>query len=375
MKKFISGLLCGFLMAGLSMPARAESAPEVSAHSAVLMEAKSGCIIWEKNPDEKMLIASTTKIMTALVALEHCDLDETVLVDSAWTGIEGSSMYLKAGQKLTVRDILYGLMLASGNDAAVALACITAGSVEEFAVLMNEKAESLGCENTHFVNPNGLDAEEHYSTARDLAIITRAAIENETFREIVSTQSKTIGEQTYTNHNRLLRECEGVFGVKTGYTAAAGRTLVTCCERNGLTFICVTLSAPDDWNDHKALYGWAYDQWMNFTVLNPDNVWTIPVVGGVEEEVSIAPVGALTVFCRRGEDVTLSLQIPSFVYADVEEGELAGLAVASFGGEDVASIALAFCKSVEKLEEEDRSFWQRLGDVFQISERNIYTLS
>lgn len=375
MKRIISGLLCGLLMAGLSMPAQAESVPDVSAHSAVLMEAESGCVIFEKEPDEKMLIASTTKIMTALVVLEHCDLDETVVIDPAWTGIEGSSMYLKAGQELTVRDILYGLMLASGNDAAVALACITAGSVEKFAVLMNEKAESLGCENTHFVNPNGLDADGHYSTARDLAIITRAAIENMTFREIVSTQSKTIGEQTYTNHNRLLRECEGVFGVKTGYTEAAGRSLVTCCERDGLTFICVTISAPDDWNDHKALYSWAYDLWMNFTVLHTDDAWTIPVVGGVAEEVSVAPVGELTVFCRQGEEVTLSLQMPSFVYADVKAGENAGLAVASLEGKRVASVSLAFCESIEKLEEEDRSFWQRLGDVFQISERNIYTLS
>jgi len=362
------------MAAMFTVKAVANNAPAVSAHAAVLMEAGSGGVVYEKNADERMLIASTTKIMTALVVLENCSPDEVIVIDPAWTGVEGSSMYLKAGQELTIEELLYGLLLASGNDAALALACITAGTVENFAVLMNEKAAELGCENTHFENPHGLDSEEHYSSARDLAMIARAALENDLFRAIVSTQSKTVEEQTYVNHNRLLRECDGVFGVKTGYTAAAGRTLVTCCERNGLTFICVTLSAPDDWDDHKSLYDWAYELWMNFTVLNENDKWTIPVVGGAAEKVCVAPAEDLSIFCRRGEEVTLSIHLPSFVYAEVLAGESAGVAVASLEGKETISVPIIFCESVEKTEEDD-SLWRKLEDIFRISERNIYTLS
>lgn len=346
------------------LPVYAEDAPAVSARASILMAADSGDILYEQNADEPMLIASTTKIMTALVVLERCDLDQTVVIDPAWTGIEGSSMYLAPGQEFTVRDLLYGLMLASGNDAAVALACVAAGSVEAFAALMNERAESLGCENTHFVNPNGLDAEEHYASARDLAIITREAIRNEEFCEIVSCQSKTIGDMTFTNHNRLLRECEGVYGVKTGYTEAAGRSLVTCCERNGVTLICVTISAPDDWNDHKELYDWAYDRWTEFTVLDRTDTRTVPVVGGHKEEVSVMPVDALSVVCRTDDTVTLTIELPTFVYAAVTEGTPAGKATAWIDGEMIDSVELVFQESIEKIEEDGPSWLERLSSLF-----------
>ena len=364
MKMLIRGFLALIMTAGLVLPAYAQEAPGVSARAAVLMEADSGDILYESNADEPMLIASTTKIMTALVVLERCDPEQVVVIDPAWTGIEGSSMYLAPGQELTVEDLLYGLMLASGNDAAVALACIAAGSVEDFALLMNEKAEALGCENTHFVNPNGLDAEGHRASARDLAIITREAIQNETFCKIASTQSKTIGDMTYTNHNRLLRECEGVFGVKTGYTSAAGRSLVTCCERNGVTLICVTLSAPDDWNDHKNLYDWAYGRWTVFTVLEEDNVCTVPVVGGRTEEVSVAPAAELSVRCGTDDTVTLTMELPAFVYAPVTAGASAGRATAWIDGEEAGSVELVFQESIEKTEEEKPSWPEWLRGLF-----------
>lgn len=364
MKMLMRRLLAFFLAAGLVLPAYAQEVPETSARAALLMEADSGDVLYESNADEPMLIASTTKIMTALVVLERCDPAEAVVIDPAWTGIEGSSMYLAPGQELTVEELLYGLMLASGNDAAVALACIAAGSVEDFALLMNEKAAALGCENTHFVNPNGLDAEGHRASARDLAIITREAIQNETFREIVSTQSKTIGDMTYTNHNRLLRECEGVFGVKTGYTEAAGRSLVTCCQRNGVTLICVTLSAPDDWNDHKNLYNWAYGRWTAFTVLAEDDVRTVPVVGGRMEEVSVAPGAALTVLCETDDTVTLTMELPAFVYAPVTAGVSAGRATAWIDGEEAGSVELVFRESIEKTEEEKPSWPEWFRGLF-----------
>lgn len=376
MKKTIAILLGTILMAIMAQPARAaEETPGISAKTAILVEAESGEVLYEKDADEPMLIASTTKIMTALVVLECCDPEQLVVIEPAWTGIEGSSMYLAPGQEMTVRDLLYGLMLASGNDAAVALACIAAGSVEEFAVLMNEKAAEIGCRDTHFENPNGLDGEAHFSTARDMARITAAAIQNEDFREIVSCQTWTVGEHTYSNHNRLLRECEGVFGVKTGYTEAAGRTLVTCCERNGLTLICVTLSDPDDWADHSALYDWAYGLWVNTSVLLPEDSWSLPVIGGYSETVTVSPAEELNVFCRRGEEITLSLRLPSFVYAEVEAGDTAGVAVASLDGEELGTVPLIYSESIEKREEEDLTFWQKLGEVFRLTERKIYTLS
>lgn len=375
MKRILSALLCAVILAGLGTSARAEESPEISAKAAILMEAETGRVLYEKNADDRMLIASTTKIMTALVVLERCDLDREVVIESAWTGIEGSSMYLKAGQRMTVRDLLYGLMLASGNDAAVALACIAAGSVEDFAALMNEKAQSLGCENTHFMNPNGLDGEEHYASARDLAVITREAITNRAFCEIVSTASRTVGELTYTNHNRLLRECEGVFGVKTGYTEAAGRTLVTSCERDGLTLICVTLSDPDDWDDHKNLYDWAYGQWGRYSVLDEASLWTVPVVGGEREQVSVVPGEALVVFGCAGEEVTLIVELPSFVHARVEAGAAAGQVTAYLNGEKAGSVPLVYQDNIEKLAAEEPTLVERIREFFRFAERNVYTLS
>jgi D-alanyl-D-alanine carboxypeptidase len=375
MKIANSLLVCLALMIGLAVPALADESPSVSAQSAILMEAQSGDVLWEKNADDERLIASTTKIMTALVVLETCDLDEEVTIEPAWTGIEGSSMYLQAGQQRTVRELLYGLLLASGNDAAVALACIAAGSIEEFAGLMNEKAQALGCENTHFMNPNGLDAEGHYSSARDLAIITQAAIQQETFCEIVSTQSKTIGDQTFTNHNRLLRECPGVFGVKTGYTEAAGRSLVTCCQREGVTLICVTLSDPDDWADHTALYDWGFAQYTQETVLTGQEQWTVPVIGGETGEVGVSPEGELTLSHRIGQTLSVELRLPSFVYADVTAGQEAGTATLYVEGEPAEAVRLIYTQDVKRLEAPEPTLWQRLRDIFSLGERKIYTLS
>lgn len=358
----------------LFLPVYADDAPDVSAAAYVVMDAGTGDLLAVENENAPMLIASTTKIMTALVALERCDLDETVTVDPAWTGIEGSSMYLAPGQQLTVRELLYGLMLASGNDAAVALACITAGSVEDFAVLMNEKAAELGCANTHFMNPNGLDAEGHYSCARDLAVITREAIRSEEFCRIVSTTAQTVGENTYTNHNRLLTECEGVFGVKTGYTEAAGRSLVTACERDGVTLICVTLSDPDDWADHTALYDWAYASYTETECLSADDTWSVPVIGGEADAVSVSPAESIRVMLRDGETAVMTVRLPTFVYADVREGEPAGEVIVNVGDTVAARTALVYESSVSRIEPAKPTFLDRVRAIFGNGEREIYTL-
>ena len=236
-------------------PAVAE-ALEVSATAAVLMDADMGQVLYEKNGDRQMLIASTTKIMTALVVLEHAAPDDVITVTPDHMA-EGSSMYLKAGETVRVEELLYGLLLCSGNDAALALTeC--AGGLTPFVALMNEKAAALGMARTSFANPNGLDADGHYSTARDMAVLAAAAVENPTFRRICSSRSVTIGQRTMENHNRLLRQMEGCVGLKTGYTQAAGRTLVSCTERDGCRLVAVTLQDGNDWADHAALYDYGF---------------------------------------------------------------------------------------------------------------------
>lgn len=236
-------------------------AVEVSAAAAVLMDADSGRLLYEKNGEKRMFIASTTKLMTALVALEQGGLQQEITVTGGHMA-EGSSMYLRPGEKLTLETLLYGLLLSSGNDAALAVTECMGGAVP-FVARMNEKAAELGMENTHFANPNGLDDEAHYSTAEDMAKLAAAAMDDPVLRRVASTRTARIGGRTLTNHNKLLSRVEGCVGLKTGYTRAAGRTLVSCAERDGVRLVAVTLQDGDDWNDHASLYE------QGFRVLRP----------------------------------------------------------------------------------------------------------
>lgn len=233
-------------------------AVNTSATSAILVDVNSGRVLYEQNADAKMLIASTTKIMTALVAIREGNLGEVVTIDRETTLTEGSSMYLKEGEQLTLETLLYGLMLCSGNDAAVAIAGHVGGSQAGFVRMMNETAGELGMEHSSFANPNGLDHEDHYSTARDMALLACAAVQNETLMRIASTRTVTIGGRTMTNHNKLLGYMDGCIGLKTGYTRAAGRTLVSCAERNGQRLVAVTLQDGNDWADHQALFEYGF---------------------------------------------------------------------------------------------------------------------
>ena len=251
MWKKLCGALLTLTMLLALLPCRAE-AVQLSAAAAILMDADSGEILFEKDAGRCMRIASTTKIMTALVALERAKLTDTITVTASHM-VEGSSMYLKPGETVTVEELLYGLMLCSGNDAALAVTeC--AGGLEPFVALMNEKARELEMENSSFANPNGLDDENHYSTAQDMAVLAAYAAEDPTFRRICSTKTATVGGRSMTNHNKLLRQIEGCIGMKTGYTKAAGRTLVSCAERQGRRLVAVTLCDGNDWADHKTLY-------------------------------------------------------------------------------------------------------------------------
>lgn len=243
----------------------------ISAHSAVLIDSASGRVLYEHNAYEKLPMASTTKIMTGLLACESGKLDKTVKASAFASGTEGSSLWLKIGEKQTLENLTYGLMLKSGNDAAVAIAEYLGGSVDAFALLMNKRAREIGAVNTNFVNPNGLDAEGHYTTAYDLALIAREAMKNTKFSEIVSTKTYSIpmqGEKwnrALKNHNKLLWNYEGCNGVKTGYTKKCGRCLVSSAERDGLRLICVTLNAPNDWSDHRELLDYGF---LNYKIEN-----------------------------------------------------------------------------------------------------------
>lgn len=360
-KKLCSAALAAFILGGaLCVPARAEYA--VGAKCAILYEPVTGTVLYEKNADETRLIASTTKIMTALITLEKSALDEEVIIPRECESVEGSSMYLRAGDRYSVRELLYGLLLQSGNDAAVALAVHVAGSVEDFAALMNERAAGLGCENTHFVNPHGLDAKEHYSTARDLAFIAAEAMKNEVFRGLVSTRTVSIGGKTYTNHNKLLTTCEGVVGLKTGYTKSAGRTLVTAAERDGMRLICVTLADPDDWNDHAALYDEAFREWrLVATPVRGAVVARVPVISGEKDTVAVTPAERTAFLARREAAYTVTLEVPRFAYAAVKAGDKAGRLILKCDGEAMFTADLVYAESVEQDKGQQLRLLERLG--------------
>ena len=262
-------IFCAVLAVILALPAGAAS-PSLSARSAVLMTAE-GDVLYEKSADEQMPMASTTKIMTCLLAAETLDLQQIVTVTDKSAGTEGSSLYLKAGDRVSVEDLIYGAMLRSANDAASALAVYAAGSEEAFADMMNEKAGGLGMESTHFTNPHGLPGDEHYTTARDFALLAAYAMQNETFARIAGTKEYVVTvngseKKPVKNHNRLLFSYDGACGVKTGFTKDSGRCLVSCAKRDGVTLVCVTLDAPDDWEDHRTLLDLGFDMCSNKTL-------------------------------------------------------------------------------------------------------------
>lgn len=253
-------------------PGKVLPVPGISAQSAILIEAASGEVLYEKNADQKAYPASITKIMTALLAIENGAMDESVKVSAQAAAMEGSSIYLEPGEKLPLRDLLYGLMLRSGNDAAAAVAEKIGGSTKNFALMMNKRARSIGAFDTHFMNPSGLHDPEHYTTARDMAKISAVALKNPEFKKIAATKSWIAdrGEGKYNyfyNKNKVVYQYSGGTGIKIGYTRAAGRTLVASSERNGMELICVVMNAPDWFQDTYKLMDYAYSQYETIRIM------------------------------------------------------------------------------------------------------------
>ncbi|MBQ8431692.1 MAG: D-alanyl-D-alanine carboxypeptidase [Clostridia bacterium] len=384
-KKALSFLLSCLLLCGvLRFPGEAkvevepaDFPPVVSAQGAVLMEAESGTVILGVNESTPLPMASTTKIMTALVALQLAAPTQSITVPPQAVNVEGSSIYLTEGETLTLEQLLYAVLLESANDAAVAVACGTAGSVEAFAAEMNKTAAALGLTNSHFVNPHGLDAEEHYTTAYDLAVIMRAALQNELLQTIMSTKKATIPHEStdsarlLVNHNKLLRSYEGCIGGKTGFTKRSGRCLVSAAEKGGVTLIAVTLNAPDDWNDHSAMLDYGFSQYRSVELCRAEEfLLPLAVVGGCDAYVMVSNTESLSrVLPNRELSLRSVVELPRFVYAAVSPGEILGY-VRFFGDTDgdgqeecLGEAPLAACYGVERYEKTN-GFWEWLKRLF-----------
>ena len=304
------------------------------------MDASSGQILYEVRAHEPALIASTTKIMTALIVIQECDLQADVCISSEAVGVEGSSIYLKQNEILTVEELLYGMMLHSGNDAAAALAIYCGGNIDSFVEKMNRKAAQLQLHHTVFANPHGLDAEQNRSTAYDLAKLTAYAMNDEVFRSVVSAKHMAFETRCFTNHNKLLWRCEGAIGVKTGYTKAAGRILVSCAERNGKRLIAVTIDDPNDWKDHCELYDYGFDVFASMSLSPAETVVSVPVVSGAQDSVRAAIETACSYSVKNGERLYTLYHVPHFVYAPVLAGDKAGEMVVMIDGKEIDRVPL-----------------------------------
>lgn len=298
------------------------------------MDADTYEVLYQKNADEQRSIASTTKILPSIIACESGRLSETVTVTWDMVNTHGSLLGLREGDQITLYDLVAGMLLPSGNDAANAAAIFLAGSLEDFSALMNEKARSLGMEASYFVTPSGLDEGDHHSTARDMALLTAYAIKNSDFAEIFAMSSYEVtinGEkQMIYNHNRLLQELEGCTGGKTGFTDKAGRCLVSTAQRNGNTLVCVTLGAPDDWNDHKKLYEECFAKYESCTFT--DTI-AVPAVGGTKNEINCAYTAELHVLNKNL--VTVELYAFPFVYCPMSAGDKLGKAVIKYKEKEI----------------------------------------
>ncbi len=366
MRRLFAGTAAGLLAAALLAPVHTLA---LSAKSAATMDCVSGRFLTQRDMDRQSLIASTTKIMTALVICERCNVLDQMQIPKQAVGIEGSSMYLREGERLTLQELLYGLMLSSGNDAAVALALYCCGSIPEFANLMNDKARALGMTGTHFENPNGLDAKNHYSTAHDLAILAAYAMENPIFAKTVSTKTVTIGNRVLRNHNKLLWRYPGADGVKTGFTKAAGRILVSSAVKDARRLVAVTINAPDDWADHTKMLDEGFSAFhVERVVTTGDVVGYREIVGGTASKVAVLAAENFSYSLSAQEQPQLLLPGSGFVYAPVAQGSDAGVAYVLLSGRAIGKIPVVYGETSEISQPEPKKerhflFWRKKDEA------------
>lgn len=363
--KIISAVICAafVLMSSVPVCAQEESSLcylentdkagfDVSAVSAILIEADTGTVLFSKNEKEHRQIASTTKIMTALLTLEAGEPDKEFQVDSAAIKVEGTSMGLRDGDKVTRRALCYGMLLPSGNDAANAAAVNISGSKTAFAKLMNSKAKEIGMTDTNFVTPSGLDADGQYSCAYDLALLAREAMNNKDFAEICALSKakvafgNPVSERWLVNSNKLLTSYDGCIGVKTGFTDSARRTLVSCAERDGIKLIAVTLNAPDDWSDHTKMLDYGFEKVKMCDFTYDASGLILPVIGSDKETVGVKCDSVQLPLCdEQKEKVTVKVYLPGFVYAGLSAGDKVGEICYELNGEIVATAELKVAES------------------------------
>ena len=341
---------------------------EISAAAYVLYCPDSSEVLLSQNAEKELPMASTTKIMTALITLEEAQNDNRAVEFTDEMTAEGSSMYLKKGEKVTLYDLAVGMMMQSGNDAANAAAISIAGSIEAFAELMNDKARDIGMTHTHFVTPSGLDDEQHYSTAYDMALLMAYAMQNEDFAFITSQTSMEVrfiypADKfiTYPNHNKLLRMYDNCIGGKTGYTDTAGRCLVSAARKDGLTLIAVTLDDRHDWNDHVSLYDYGFENYRTVE-LGADETFTIDVVGGESDTVSLTAESSSVVLPANAEDIQKKVYLPAFLYAPVKAGESVGKLTYYSDGKLIAETPLNTTESIA-YNQQKRSFLTYIKDI------------
>ena len=351
----------------------------VSAKSAILCT-DSGMLLYEKQADVPLPMASITKVMTAVVALEKLGVNDTektdalkreISVDGRAVGVEGSSVYLKSGERVTLEMLLYSLLLESANDAASAIAIAVSESEEEFVKAMNEKAADISMSSTVFKNPHGLSEDGHYTTARDYARLMAHAIENPVFTEIISAKKKIYpsadGEMTrvLTNHNRLLHTYQNMIGGKTGFTKLSGRTLVTAAEKDGTRLICVTINAPNDWDDHVLLFEKGFKS-LKTEILTPESTRIcIPVACGIKENVYCAPLESIRATVKPESKVTVKYFCPNILFAPIEGGKEVGRVEIYADGVKLAEAVLYTEEAVcDAPKEEKRSFFKKITGFF-----------
>lgn len=370
-------LSCALTLGVLCIPASSTKAgfsPNgLSARSAILIDADDGIVLAEKNARERRGEASTTKIMTALVVAENMPLDQKVSIPKDAVGTEGSSVYLREGELLTVKELLYALLLASANDAATALAIFCSGSIEAFADKMNGRAKELGLCDTHFTTPHGLYDEEHYTTAYDLAQISAEALKNVHLRSIFAARRATIplgatetdpdgeGTRCLVNHNKLLSLYDGAIGVKTGFTKKTGRCLVSAAERDGMTLIAVTLDAPNDWHDHTAMLDYGFFNYERTTLFDVGEYsYTYAVSGGAESYVSAVNSMPVTLTLpKQRESESICTEFPQhFEIAPVEMGTILGYMTVSVNGRSAVSPLVAAYSVEATTKKKHKFFWQ-----------------
>ncbi|MBR5285372.1 MAG: D-alanyl-D-alanine carboxypeptidase [Clostridia bacterium] len=322
-------------------------APINAARCMTVIDAKSGNVLFSHNAHERRGMASTTKIMTALVAIESQSPDSEFVIPKEAVGIEGSSVYLKEGERLTLRELLYCLLLESGNDAATAIAISIGGSEEEFVGLMNERAKELGLADTSFANPHGLSADNHYTTAHDLAIITAAAMEYPLFREIVATKSHSVrydgaeNGRRLVNHNKLLFSADHVIGVKTGYTKRDGKCLVSAAEKDGMTLIAVTLQDAFPTSTHKALLDYAFSSFESVSLAKAFDIESVvPIENGFLKFTTVTNSLPAEILLPKGAKISCELLLPQSICAPAEKGEIIGYAILNANGRIVYIISL-----------------------------------